>query len=148
MRLIIPALLAPALIAACTEMPQPRAPQSATVAPAPVAPSPAPVATPTPEPSQSASAGSSASANTGPGPLGTTVASLGDPARGGLWIRTPLTSTEGRARVTDTATGASVEVELLPLSGAAGSGSQISVEAMQALGAALTDLPTVRVTRL
>jgi hypothetical protein len=42
--------------------------------------------------------------------------------------------------------GNSVEVTLRPSGGEAGSGSRISLMAMQALGLGLTDLPTLTVT--
>lgn len=75
--------------------------------------------------------------------LGQTVASLGDPGRSGFWIETALAETQGRGRVEDPATGLSVEVELLPLSGDAG--SRLSLAAMRVLEIGLTDLPRVDV---
>ena len=75
--------------------------------------------------------------------LGTTVASLGDPGRAGFWIETDLASAQGRGRIVNTATGADVEVELLPLSGDAG--SRVSLAALRVLGIPLTDLPTLEV---
>lgn len=76
--------------------------------------------------------------------LGTTIASLGDPAQPGLWMETPLVSTEqtGTARYQ----GTTVTLTLKPSGGAEGSGSRLSVLAMQALGAPLTDLVEVSVT--
>nr|WP_246849340.1 D-galactarate dehydratase [Rubellimicrobium arenae] len=77
------------------------------------------------------------------GQLGTTVASLGSPANPGLWLETPLVSepTQGRVEYN----GQSVALELRPSGGEPGSGSQISLEAMRALGAPLTGLPELTV---
>jgi hypothetical protein len=82
---------------------------------------------------------------TASGLLGTTVASLGDPASPGLWLETSLVSTETPGRVTITG-GRSADVTLRPSGGAAGAGSRISLAAMQALGLNLTSLPTLSVT--
>ncbi|PVA07052.1 hypothetical protein [Thalassorhabdomicrobium marinisediminis] len=75
--------------------------------------------------------------------LGTTIASLGSPTDPGIWFKTPLVSqvTQGRVEYQ----GTSVNVELRPSGGAAGSGSQISLAAMRLLGAPLTGLPEVTV---
>ena len=75
--------------------------------------------------------------------LGTTIASLGSPTEPGIWMKTPLVSavTEGRVEYN----GKSVNVELRPSGGAAGSGSQISLAAMRLLEAPLTGLPEVTV---
>ena len=78
------------------------------------------------------------------GELGTTVASLGDPARPGLWLETPLVDAETPG-VLVAEDGTRVDVTLIPSGGAAGSGSRISVLAMQALGLSLTDLATLTV---
>lgn len=78
------------------------------------------------------------------GRLGTTVASLGDPTRPGLWLETPLVSAEAPGRL-EAENGSSVAVTLMPSGGAPGSGSRISIMAMQALGLGLTDLPTLTV---
>ncbi len=78
------------------------------------------------------------------GRLGTTVASLGDPTRPGLWLETPLVSAETPGRLA-AENGSSVAVTLMPSGGAPGSGSRISIMAMQALGLGLTDLPTLTV---
>lgn len=78
--------------------------------------------------------------------LGTTVASLGSPTEGGFWIRTPLVRERTMGRVVNPATGKSAQVELIPLTGG-GSGSQVSLPAMQLLGIPLTDLPTLEVYR-
>ncbi len=77
------------------------------------------------------------------GRLGTTVASLGSPTSPGLWLETALVSepTSGRVEYN----GQTVTVELRPSGGEPGSGSQISLEAMRALGAPLTGLPELTV---
>lgn len=75
--------------------------------------------------------------------LGVTVVSLGDPAEGGMWLKTPLVSEQRTGQVRYR--GTVVAVTLLPLDLPVGSGSQISVRAMQALGASLTDLVEVNV---
>ncbi|TNC53047.1 D-galactarate dehydratase [Rubellimicrobium rubrum] len=77
------------------------------------------------------------------GQLGTTVASLGSPTSPGLWLQTALVSEPGRGRIEYN--GQTVEVELRPSGGEPGSGSQISLEAMRALGAPLTGLPELTV---
>lgn len=78
-------------------------------------------------------------------PLGTTVASLGNPTEPGLWLKTPLVSGEAKGRILVSATGKSVAVTLLPLDGPQTAGSQISLSAMQSLGLGPTDLPTLDV---
>lgn len=77
------------------------------------------------------------------GRLGTTVASLGSPAETGLWLETPLVSEAQAGRIEYN--GQSVSVQLRPSGGEPGSGSQISLEAMRALGAPLTGLPELAV---
>lgn len=78
------------------------------------------------------------------GTLGTTVATLGDPARAGLWLETPLVMVETPGRI-ETESGATLDVTLIPSGGLPGSGSRISLAAMQALGLGLTDLATLTV---
>ncbi|MCC1494382.1 hypothetical protein [Cognatishimia sp. F0-27] len=77
--------------------------------------------------------------------LGDTVASLGDPARPGFWIETPLVSAPGRGRVFYAVTGKSAQVDLIPADGPATGGSRLSLAAMRLIEAPLTDLPTVEV---
>ena len=72
--------------------------------------------------------------------FGTTIASLGNPAEPGLWLKTPLVSKPILGRVT-TGDGAFLDVQLLPLDGPQTGGSRISLAAMQALGLRLVDLP-------
>lgn len=76
--------------------------------------------------------------------LGQTVASLGDPGEPGFWLKTPLVDaeTDGRIEAED---GTSLALTLIPISAEAGSGSEISLAAMRALGLSLTDLPNIRV---
>ncbi len=78
------------------------------------------------------------------GVLGTTVAALGDPTQPGLWLRTPLVVAERPGVVRYG--GQAVAVTLIPLPDAApGAGSQLSLQAMRALGAPLTELVEVGV---
>lgn len=79
--------------------------------------------------------------------VGSTVASLGDPTVEGFWARTPLVSAPAKGRLADPRTGASVAVDLKPLDGPKGAGSQVSLAAMRALGVSLTDLPHLDVYR-
>lgn len=76
---------------------------------------------------------------------GITVASLGDATDPGMWIETPFAQIEMPGRVISES-GRIVEVTLRPSGGALGSGSRLSLAAMQALGLSLTDLATVTVT--
>ncbi|QBX34457.1 hypothetical protein E4191_06830 [Paracoccus liaowanqingii] len=146
-------------LAGCTQMAaltdRPSAPQAteAQVSAATAvtrAPSPRPVARATPAqldtttPEQRAAAAQApASAETR---LGTTVGSLGNPSEGGFWIKTPLVQERAQGRIVNPATGKSAQVELIPLTGG-GSGSQVSLPALQLLGVSLTDLPTLEVYR-
>jgi len=72
--------------------------------------------------------------------LGTTVASLGDPNRAGLWVKTPLVGDQVEGHVHYSASNRSVRVDLIPSGGAAGTGSQVSLTAMRLLDAPLGDL--------
>ncbi|MCK0094941.1 D-galactarate dehydratase [Yoonia sp. F2084L] len=75
--------------------------------------------------------------------LGTTIASLGPPAEPGIWLKTPLVTalTAGRVEYQ----GKTINIELRPSGGAAGSGSQMSLAAMRLIEAPLTSLPEVTV---
>jgi predicted small lipoprotein YifL len=84
-------------------------------------------------------------APTATGTLGTTIATLGDPARPGLWLETPLVTVEAPGQI-ETEGGDSLDVTLIPSGGLPGSGSRISLAAMQALGLGLTDLVTLTVS--
>lgn len=77
--------------------------------------------------------------------LGETVASLGDPARPGFWLETPLVSTPVTGRVLNPATGKSAQVDLIPIEGPSTGGSRLSLAAMRLIEAPLTDLPTLKV---
>ena len=79
------------------------------------------------------------------GTLGRTVASLGNAAEPGLWMKTPLVQSERSGTVYYPETNKSVQVTLIPIEGPATAGSRLSLEAMQALGAPLTGLPEVDV---
>lgn len=74
-------------------------------------------------------------------PLGQVVVSLGNPAEPGFWLRSSLVSAP-RPGTVRLASGASVQVDLLPPSGGA---AQLSLAAYRALGLGLTDLPQVTV---
>lgn len=80
--------------------------------------------------------------------LGLTIASLGNPAEPGFWLKTPLVSEPGPGRVEFPEKGTSVIVELIPADGERGAGSQMSLAAMRLLDAPLTGLPEVRVIRI
>lgn len=156
-RLVLPALL----LAGCTQMggqvgrpdaaPAPAVLEGASNAATAVTRAPAPRAaarstaaqldTTTPQ-QRAAAAQPARAAET---KLGTTVASLGDPTRSGFWIRTPLVKEPAMGRLRNPANGKSAQVELLPLDGPAGAGSQVSLPALQLLGISLTDLPTIEV---
>jgi len=77
--------------------------------------------------------------------LGTTLASLGDPAEPGFWLETPLVTGTRQGRVMLAGTGTVVQVELRPISGPATGGSRISLAAMRLLGLSLTDIPELEV---
>lgn len=77
--------------------------------------------------------------------LGSTVASLGEVAEAGFWLKTPLVTERGKGRVFNPGTGKSAQVDLIPIDGPASAGSRISLAAMRLLEAPLTDLPTVEV---
>lgn len=79
------------------------------------------------------------------GSIGTTVASLGDPARSGFWMETPLVSTPTKGSVLYRPTGRRLNVDLIPISGPPSGGSRLSLSAMRMLDAPLTGLPQVDV---
>lgn len=72
--------------------------------------------------------------------LGVSIASLGDPAQVGFWLKTPLVTTEQPGRAVFAETERSVQVQLIPSGGSVGSGSQLSLAAMRLLEAPLTGL--------
>ena len=100
-------------------------------------------AAPKPKPAPEAAPSTPQAAVVVPIPLGSTVASLGLLDRSGNWLRTPLVSEETPGRIRNSATGAELDVLLIPKDGAPGSGSQISLAALSELGANLTDLLTL-----
>lgn len=113
-----------------TERPEVRTPEAATVRPA---------ARPDAPGAGDAPAGRPA------GGLGRTLASLGDPGRPGLWMATPLVDAVTPGRVVHAASGGTVRLELRPSGGAAGAGSQLSLDAFRALGLPLTALAELEV---
>lgn len=80
----------------------------------------------------------------GSGSLGITVASLGTAAEPGLWLKTPLVAKTRPGKVTYQ--GKSVAVRLIPIEGQSGSGSRMSLAAMQSLAIPLTELAEVQVS--
>ena len=76
--------------------------------------------------------------------LGTTLATLGSPTEPGIWLKTPLVSVLTPGKVSYE--GRSINIELRPSGGAAGSGSQISLAAMRLLEAPLTGIIELDVT--
>ena len=102
----------------------------------PVRPQPRPSDTPVPQPTVP---------EVSVGTLGRTVASLGNAAEPGMWLKTPLVGATRMGRVHFPATGNSVAVTLIPIEGPDTAGSRLSLSAMQALGAPLTDLVEVDV---
>lgn len=79
--------------------------------------------------------------------LGSTIAALGDPTDPGLWARTPLVEDVTQGRLEYPALGTSVAVELRPLSGDPGAGTQVSLAAFRLLQAPLADLVELQVYR-
>ena len=77
--------------------------------------------------------------------LGKTVASLGSPTEPGLWLKTPLVSSEQQGRVTNPANGKSSLVTLIPIDGPNTAGSRMSLAALRLIEASLTDLTEVEV---
>ena len=70
--------------------------------------------------------------------LGTTIASLGDPARPGFWIMTGLVEAETAGRIEFPAKGTSAEVTLIP---SGGGSARVSLAALRLLEVPLADLP-------
>ncbi|MGB1426036.1 MAG: hypothetical protein ACPG6T_06075, partial [Paracoccaceae bacterium] len=75
-----------------------------------------------------------------------TVAALGNPTQTGFWLKTALVDIETKGSIRNAATGAAVNLTLLPLEAA--SGSQLSLSAMRMLDVPLTALVEVRVYKL
>ncbi|MCC5989632.1 MAG: D-galactarate dehydratase [Pararhodobacter sp.] len=154
LRSAIPLLLVTAVLAGCAggllsrdDAPQaPEVPVSVTLAPG------EDVLRPEARPNGTAENGDLASVERAPregiagrgGLLGETLAGLGSPSEGGLWVRTGLVSSVQPGRV-ESEGGATVEVELRPSGREPGAGSQISLEALRTLDLPLTQLATLRV---
>lgn len=150
------------LVAACAEMPGPQSPAGVGIGgDASTPPPPAEIAAIVAAPPPSATARTAdqfdtttteqkAAASAPPSGaeirLGETVASLGNAADPGLWIKTPLVYEQVAGRIEYPATGKSAVVELRP-TGTSSGGSQVSLPAMQLIGAPLTGLPTLVVYR-
>lgn len=77
--------------------------------------------------------------------LGKTTASLGLLDDAGFWLQTPLVQSEAEGRVVYLKTNASVNLRLIPNGAAPGSGSQISIAAMNVLGIPIVDLAELQV---
>ena len=77
--------------------------------------------------------------------LGKTIASLGLIDEGGFWLQTPLVKSEVEGRVIYLKSGATVNLQLVPNNEAAGSGSQISIAAMNVLGIPIVELAELQV---
>lgn len=78
--------------------------------------------------------------------LGRTLATLGAPTEPGIWLKTPLVTALSKGRVTYE--GRTINIELRPSGGAAGSGSQISLAAMRLLEAPLTGILDLQVAAI
>lgn len=78
------------------------------------------------------------------GYLGETLAGLGAPGETGLWLTTGLVAVTQPGRI-ETETGQSLDVELRASGAAPSAGSQISLQAMQALGLPFAGLSTLKV---
>lgn len=157
----IPILLAPLLIAGCAHMPAWMAPRETaaagvetpvqTEAPSTLAATPPPRTARTVEDFDTTSAADRAAAVqpvSGGRDLGVTIASLGAAGEPGFWLKTPLVTKAGPGRVEYLDNGKSVKVDLIPIAGDAGAGSQISLAALRMIEAPLTGLPELRVFAL
>lgn len=80
--------------------------------------------------------------------LGLTIASLGAAGEPGFWLKTPLVTAPGPGRAVYPANGKSVKVDLIPLDGAPGAGSRMSLAALRVLDAPLTGLPELQIYSL
>ncbi|WP_116131551.1 D-galactarate dehydratase [Tropicimonas sp. IMCC34043] len=161
------ALAAVALLAGCSELSQFGGPGKplgapmqtvaggnggASVTPAAMQAPPPPKAAVTPEQFDTTTeaqraAAATAPAATGERRLGTTIASLGDPADPGFWAETGLVTERVSGRLQNPITGESVQVELRPSGAAPGAGTRVSLPAMRVLELPLTGLPELIVYR-
>jgi len=82
---------------------------------------------------------------TGERSLGVTNVSLGSSADPGIWIKTAQVTELQLGRAVYLVTGKSINIELRPSGGEAGSASQLSLAAMRLLEIPLTDLADVEV---
>lgn len=147
---ILPALILPVLLAACSD--GLRLTKPAAQAPA-VSDAPDDVIRPPERPGDGVEVAAvtdtsvvpSATGTAESGDLGVTVASLGNAAEPGLWLKTPLVTVEGQGTVAYG--GKTSQANLIPIAGPKTSGSRASLQLMQALGAPLTGLPEFRVSR-
>lgn len=80
-------------------------------------------------------------------PVGETVAALGLLDRSGLWLQTPLVSSEGPGEIQIKGSNRRIPVTLVPKDGPRGGGSQLSLAAMSELNIDMTDLVTLVVYR-
>lgn len=87
---------------------------------------------------------SAAGSGTGFQGRASTVASLGDPALPGMWMETSLVRTE-QVALLRSSNGKEVRVTLKPASGASATSGRLSISAMRALGAPLTELVELEV---
>lgn len=143
-------LILPILAFAACDMPAVDAPvadETTTAIPAMTLPAPPPSARTVDQfdTTTAAQRQAATSAAAGGAELGQTIATLGSPTEPGIWLKTPLVTavTQGRIRYQ----GRTINVELRPSGGAAGSGSQISLAAMRLIEAPLTGLVEVTVLR-
>lgn len=83
-----------------------------------------------------------------PAPSRETLVTLGNAAEPGLWVKTPLVSTQGPGRVTAIDSGRTVDVTLIPIDGPPTAGSRASLAALQALGLPLTAVSPLRIDTL
>lgn len=135
---------APVVVAAPPDQPRPQArPEGLRTAPRPPATARTVEQFDTTTRAERAAAVAAAAEAPAGGPLGSTVASLGDPAKPGFWIETPLADKAGTGRVTYN--GKSVQVDLIPIAGPKTAGSRMSLAAMRLIDAPLAGLPQVQV---
>lgn len=77
--------------------------------------------------------------------LGTSLASLGNPAESGFWLRTGLVSSVTSGRIELASGTGSLALELRPSGAAPGAGSQLSLAAFRTLDRPLTEIIALRV---
>lgn len=155
-------IMAAALLAGCANGPEwlkpressPEASETSVEADQTSAPVPAAKVPPTArtadefDTSSAADKAEAAKPSSGGTDLGVTIASLGAAGEPGFWMKTPLVKSAGPGRVVYPANGKSVKVDLIPIAGEAGAGSQLSLAALRVIEAPLTGLPEVRVFSL